>query len=211
LTLVPTTGTAGPRPALEDRSDDDLMLLARGGHPTAFDVLVRRYQARVLQAAGRRLGRSALARDVAQETFLKIFQTAHRYEARGFFCAYLFRVLLRECAMMERKAGAERRRVERLRQESGGGGQGTGGGSEPAPLPGAPGADELILAREQERELQRAIGRLSPKLRDAITLVFLAGLSYQQAAETLRVPMGTLKRRVFDGLEKLRVLTEAAA
>jgi RNA polymerase sigma-70 factor (ECF subfamily) len=199
LRLVKPDEDVGRVPRLDERSDDDLMLLVGGGHPGAFEVLVRRYQARVLRVAGRRLASAATAREVAQETFFKIFQTATRYQPRGLFSAYLFRVLLRECAMAARSAGAERRRLDRAWELD--------AGLEPAT---AVPPEELILRRQRDRDLQEAVTRLSPKLRDAVTLVYFAGLSYQDAAETLRIPMGTLKRRIFDALEKLRCATEGA-
>src|SRR4051812_27297496 len=114
LVRAPPVMAPGGEPRPEDRSDDELMLLVRGGRATAFDVLVMRYQQKVLRVACRRLGRPALARDVSQETFFKVFRAADQYRPRGAFCAYLFRVLLHECALAERVAGAERRRVDRL-------------------------------------------------------------------------------------------------
>jgi RNA polymerase sigma-70 factor (ECF subfamily) len=199
LRLVKPDEDVGGVPRLEDRSDDDLMLLVSGGHPGAFDVLVRRYQARVLRVAGRRLASAAAAREVAQDTFFNIYQAAPRYQPRGLFSAYLFRVLLRECAMAARSAGAERRRVDRA------------SALDPAVVPTtAVAPEEIILRRQRDRGVQDAVSRLSPKLRDAITLVYFAELSYQDAAETLQIPIGTLKRRVFDGLEKLRSVTEGA-
>jgi len=56
------------------RSDDELMLLARGGSSPAFDALVRRHQLRVLSVARRLLGQAWLASDVAQNTFLEVYR-----------------------------------------------------------------------------------------------------------------------------------------
>ena len=187
LYLVPAATMAGrERPTHEARTDDELMLLARGGLDEAFDVLVRRHQARALRMAGRLLGRSALAPDVAQNAFLEIYRGLSRYQAQGKFSAYLCRVLLNQCRMAARSA----KRAGVVDD-----------------VPAAPGdrtGESLILAREREREVEAALQRLSEKLRTVVVLRHSAGLSYDEIAETLDLPLGTVKRRLFDAMEKLR-------
>ena len=191
LRLIPRD--AGPTPAptepvpLESRDDDDLVLLARGGVPAAFDTLVRRHQGRVLRVAARYLGATALAPDVAQNTFVQIFRGLPHYQARGRFCSYLYRVLLNQCRMVHRSARIESQALGRIAEQP----------SEDKC------SDEEILARERQRDLDREVARLSPKLRDAVLLRYAARLDYAKIAETLDVPIGTVKRRIFDALKKL--------
>jgi RNA polymerase sigma-70 factor (ECF subfamily) len=188
LYLVPAATMAeGERPAHESRTDDELMLLARGGLDEAFDVLVRRHQARVLRMAGRLLGRSALAPDVAQNAFLEIYRGLARYQAQGKFPAYLFRVLLNQCRIAARSA----KRAGVVPEEA------------PA-TPGGASGESLILARERQREVEAALQRLSERLRTVVVLRHSGGLSYEEIAETLDLPLGTVKRRLFDAMEKLR-------
>jgi len=197
---LPPTGAAGAddQPM---RSDDDLMLLARGGMMDAFDELVRRHQGRVLRVAARRLARRELAPDVAQNAFLDLYRALPRYQPRGRFEAYLFRAVVNQCRMAERAARSE----GRLR----------------APLAAAAAeveaaqvsqpdtsAEARILARERERDLERAVARLSEKLRDVVSLRYAGGLGYEEIAETLGLPVGTVKRRLFDAVEKLRQILE---
>ena len=89
---------------LSERDNDSLMLLARGGLDGAFDALVRRHQTRTLRIAAKYLGQSAVAKDVAQNTFLEIHRALPRYKARGRFESYLYRVLLNQCRMASRAA-----------------------------------------------------------------------------------------------------------
>src|SRR5439155_784457 len=89
-------------PVLEGCSDDDLMRLAGGGTPEAFDVLVRRHQLQVLRLAARQLGRVATVADVAQNAFIAVYRALPRYEGRGRFAAYLYRTVLNECRMARR-------------------------------------------------------------------------------------------------------------
>lgn len=180
---------ASTDPPLAERSDDELMLLTRGGRPAAFDELVRRHQRRVVRIAARYLGNQAAAADVAQATFLELFRAVPRYRPEGTLSAYLYRVLLNQCHMARRSEKSEARAFASL---------------EVAPTASAQIPDEQILARERAREVDRALAGLSPKLRDVLVLRFAGELSYDEIAATLELPLGTVKRRLFDGLEKLR-------
>ena len=178
-------GFRGEEPAADrDQSDDDLMLLARGGVAGALDALIERYQARVLRLAGRYVGDVVLAADVAQNTFVALFRSAPQYQARGKFKAYLYRLLLNQCRMARRSVRSHVRVLTDLRES----------GLSP----------EHVLQRERQRDLERAVADLSTKLRDVVVLRFCAELSYDEIAETLDIPMGTVKRRLFDAMAKLR-------
>jgi RNA polymerase sigma-70 factor, ECF subfamily len=201
LRLVPPPATAAApggaepehAPPLEARQDDELMLLARGGLGAAFDALVRRHQARALRVAARFLGRGALAPDAVQNTFLEVYRGLTNYRPLGRFPAYLYRVLVNQCRIAQRSARVEMRALDRLLTE---------GNDMDGP------AEEQILAREQRRELDRAIARLSEKLRAVVLLRYSAGLSLDEIADSLEIPLGTVKRRLFDALAKLEVAME---
>jgi len=191
LSLVAKPAPTG-RHALEERSDDELMLFARGGHEAAFSVLIRRHQARTLRLALRYLGREAAAADVTQDTFVEIFRALPHYQAHGKFRAYLYRVLLNRCHMAFRAARAEQRALEVIEEN----------GSE---------IDEAeLLLRERFRDVRVALGGLSEKLRSVVLLRHSGGLSYDEIAETLEIPVGTVKRRLFDAVTKLRDAMEGA-
>lgn len=184
LALVSGGFRGGELVADGDQSDDDLMLLARGGVAGALDTLIERFQARVLRLACRYLGDAVLAADVAQNTFVALFRSAPQYRAHGKFKAYLYRLLLNQCRMARRSARSHVRVLTDL-QESG--------------L-----SPEHVLQRERQRDLERAVAGLSTKLRDVVVLRFCAELSYDEIAETLDIPTGTVKRRLFDAMAKLR-------
>lgn len=172
------------------------MLIARGGLDAAFDTLVRRHQKRVLTVAGRLLGqRVALAPDAAQNTFLAIYRARSSYQPRGRFTAYLYRVLLNQCRMTHRSAHVE----ESARQAA-----------DCAFPQSEASADAIVLARERQREVEHALGRLSPKLREVVVLRYAGELAYDEIAESLGLPLGTVKRRLFDAMDKLRQSLEEA-
>lgn len=189
LALVASGGRSDGLPIHADGSDDDLMLLARGGAEGAFNVLIRRHQARVLRLAFRYLGDVALAADVVQNTFVALFRAAPQYRAHGKFTAYLYRLLLNQCRMARRSARSHVRALVDMKVS----------GLSP----------EYVLQRERHREVEQALAELSTKLRDVVVLRFSAELSYDEIAETLDIPTGTVKRRLFDAMAKLRDKLEA--
>ena len=171
-----------PDALLNAQSDDALMVLTRDVRGP-FDILVRRHQARVLRIAMRYLSDASLAQDVAQCAFLELYRGRHQYEARGKFTSYLWRVVINQCRMAARstRRGAGSRYdvfSERF---------------------------EPFLACENGRDLQRALSRLSEKLRVVVVLRYGADLDLAEIAEVLSVPLGTVKRRLFDAMAQLRV------
>jgi RNA polymerase sigma-70 factor (ECF subfamily) len=179
------------RPA--DRDDDELLLLTRGGKTEAFDALVRRHQLRALRIAHKYLGDTAAAKDVVQAAFLDVYRALPRYQPRGQFAAYFHRVLLNQCHMAHRSRGYARRASDDARAV------------EPEPVPAS---EELILAREKRAAVERAVHQLSQKLRDVIVLRFAGDLAYEEIANVLELPLGTIKSRLSAGLEQLRVILE---
>lgn len=171
-------------------SDDELMHLTGGGSRAAFDVLVRRHQARVLRLATRYLGELSLAKDVVQSAFLELFRGRERYQARGQFVPYLCRIVVNQCRMVRRS-----RRVQlRLLSDD---------------QAGVHDLDrESVLSREHGRDLQRALSLLSEKLRVVIVLRYVADLDLAEIAQVVGIPLGSVKRRLFDAVAKLRELLQ---
>jgi RNA polymerase sigma-70 factor (ECF subfamily) len=180
----------GNRP-LGELGDDELMLLARGGVNQAFDALVRRHQGGVLRVAAKLLGRAELARDAAQKTFIEVYRFLPQYQARGKFKRFMYRVLVNQCRTVGREARKNKKLQERLFTEPVADGE----------LP-----DERIIARERRRELERLLLKLSKKLRVVLILRFAGELSLDEIGAILDLPVGTVKSRLFAGLEKLRRL-----
>ena len=180
----------GNRP-LSELSDDELMLLARGGVNEAFDTLVRRHQGGVLRVAAKLLGQVSLAKDAAQNTFLEIYRFLPKYQASGRFRRFIYKVLLNQCRTARRAVQQNKRMFAQLSTEH----------IKSPELPEA-----RILARERRRELERLLVTLSNKVRVVLVLRFSGELSYDEIGEILNMPVGTVKSRLFSGLEKLRRL-----
>jgi RNA polymerase sigma-70 factor, ECF subfamily len=183
-----------PRPTaavLQVRSDDELMQLAATGMLDAFEELVRRYQHPLRMFCGRMLSDGAQASDVAQEVLLEVWRASARYQAQGRFRSFLLTCARNRCLRSVRVRG----KTTPLHES-------------PAAARVVAGPDQLeaILAVERSRRIDRAMRRLSPKLREAVALRFSAGLAYREIAEVIGHREETVRSRVFFGLKRLRVL-----
>ena len=177
-----------PPRALEEQTDDDLMLLTRAGEQAAFQVLVRRHQGRILRVAARYLRDRSWATDVAQNAFLEMYRSRHRYKRCGKFIPYLCRITLNQCRMSARSARNHARLIEADIEELT--------------------TTDVILQRERRRDLEAALAQLSEKLRVVVILQYAGDLQQSEIAAALQIPVGTVKRRLFDAMAKLRVLLE---
>jgi RNA polymerase sigma-70 factor (ECF subfamily) len=165
--------------------NEPLARKAAAGDAAAFGVLVRLHQGRLRGFLLRMTkGNSALADDLAQETFLDAFRKIGQYGTGSFFgwlCAIGYSRFLMD---------ARKRRLEPLDENA--------EMSDDAPEP--------VNASLTRIDLERAMGKLVPAQRAALTLCFALGMSHEEAATALDMPLGTLKSHVSRGRDKLAVL-----
>jgi len=170
---------------LLNTTDADLLPGCRGGDEAAWQALVQRYTRKVFGLAYRFTGRADEAEDLTQEVFVKVYQTLHRYrEADGPFGAWLMAVA-RNHAIDRYRRG----RQERLRRSE-----------DPLVLEMAAADDEHPIAglerEERSRLVHTGLRALPPDLRTPLVLCDLQGLSYDEIAAALKVPLGTVKSRI---------------
>ena len=182
------------RKASDDRtagvSDDDGELLrrCRAGDDAGWRELVQRHTRRVFSIAYRFSGRVDEAEDLTQEVFVKVYQSLTRYEpAAGSFSTWLGTVARNHAIDHYRRRREERTRVS----------------ADTDALPALPDASEPLdsaLVREERAQLvRRAVRALPLPLREAVVLCDLQGLSYEEIAEGLSLPLGTVKSRINRG------------
>jgi RNA polymerase sigma factor (sigma-70 family) len=154
-----------------------------------FAALVRVHQSKV-RGFLRRLtrGDAALADDLAQETFLEAHRKLAQYRGEGSFGSWLCGIAWSRFLMERRK-----RKEEPLDE-----------------LPESASADPA-QASAAKLDLERAMARLSPEERAALTLCYALGHSHGEAAEILHLPLGTVKSHVLRGREKLKAMLEAGS
>lgn len=168
-------------------SDLELAKAAARGDEAAFAAIVRANADAVYGHALRFFGDRTAAEDVTQEVFLKVFRTISSFDGRARLSTWLYRVTHNVCLDMVRAGRRVPEPADPLTLE---------------PLPAADFADDVVFASA----LGQAMRTLASEERDALGAVTLFGLSYQEAADALGVPTGTVKSRVFRARRALAAL-----
>jgi RNA polymerase sigma-70 factor (ECF subfamily) len=190
--VIPLRGTRAAAP-LTEREDDELMLLVRAGDHAAMEVLVARYHPRLVSLCTKLTADRAAGEELAQETCLRLWRQRDRYRAEGKLAVLLYATARNLCRNHHR---SWRRRLRWFTPSA--------PTQQPEAIGDVAGAVDAILDRERQREVERAMGELSPKLREAIVLRFEHGLAYDQIATILGTNESTARSRVHLGLAELR-------
>ncbi len=167
--------------------DDDIALMAqvRNGSPDAFRLLVERHQRPLLNFFAR-MGAFTQAEDLAQETFLRLWNYRNKYKPRAKFTTFLYTLARHAWLDHIRRQNRFRLFAERYREES-------------------PSATDGGMQRlHRKLDIHDALERLTPKLRETLVLAVHQGLGYDEIASILRIPVGTVKSRVFNALAFLQ-------
>jgi RNA polymerase sigma-70 factor, ECF subfamily len=174
-----------------------LVLAAKGGDGDAFEILIKRYQRRILAIARRFTRIREDAEDVVQQSFQKAFVHLHKFEGKSSFSTWLTRIAINEALMLRRKG----RGLREVLIEDLGGNEKSALGLEVADSRRGP--ESAFLQNERSRILSAAINKLTPKTRKAIELRILCELSTEEAALAMGLSVEAVKGRVFHGRRKL--------
>lgn len=176
------------------QSDDDQALLRRfaRGEVGALESLAGRYEGHLLGLARALLrGNEALARDAVQETWLRVIRHAGNFAGKSSVKTWLYRITINRCHDLR----------QRVLQE----------GSVPHAQDADRGAASVVLtpavagaAEESMVRVRGAVDRLSEDARLVLLLCYHRGLTHEEAAGVMDVPVGTLKSRLHGALAKLR-------
>ena len=134
------------------------------------------------------------ADDLAQETFLVLARQADRFQGRSSIYTWLYGILLNLERRQRRQCGTHRRKLNDIRNES--------LGREYS----SPPAETAIEVSEWKKSLWSQVACLPDGQRQALVLRFSEGMRYDEIAEVLKCPLGTVKSRIFNGLRGLREL-----
>lgn len=177
--------------------DEVLVGLARDGDSGAREELFRRHFGIAYRVAYRNLGQEQDAQDAVQEAFLKALRHLKDFDGRSGFRTWLMKIVTNASFDAGRKR--KRRPAIRLDDEEGGAGIEIGEENDPA----------LGMHRDDLRKLlYAALDRLSPKLRATFVLFAEAELSYNEIAEALEIPIGTVMSRLHQARQKLQSLLD---
>lgn len=193
--MIQRRGPGGPAPvehAVSDRSDETLLAAYLQGDRQAFRDLMNRYRNELTHFLTRFLGSAAAAEDVFQETFLQIHLSGETFDPARRFRPWLFTIAAN-------KARDHHRKNARKTGLSLSGTIGPEEGSQryvdlleaDLPSPEAP-----VLDAERSRVVKAVVDALPAHLREILLLSYFQRLSYSQIAQTLQIPLGTVKSRL---------------
>ena len=175
-------------------SDEALLAAVARSDEAALAELYDRFGCMAYGLALRVLRDSSLAEDAVQDAFLNVWRSAEGFQAdRAKASTWVL-------TFVHRRAVDLVRREERRRTEP----------EEAAPVPTGPGADEDVERRSKREVVQGALQQLPPEQREAIELAYYGGYTQSELAERLGEPLGTIKSRMFTGLQRLRALLDKA-
>ena len=186
-------------------TDQEVVEWARQGHERAYRELVRRYQRPVFSLIYRMVRDRERAEDLAQETFVKVLNALDSYRREYKFSSWIFKIAnnaaidqLRRKELDTLSLDGAPDAVTSERQE-GTSLQLAHGGESPL---------EELQARELGSQIEQAIARLRPEYRSCILLRHVEGYAYEEIAEMLDLPLGTVKTYIHRARSELRALLE---
>ena len=176
----------------------DLELVARskGGDPSAYDELVRKYQDRLYNALVHFLGDAPAAEDLAQEAFLKAYLRLADFRGDSQFYTWLY-AIARNLSVSRQRQVARRGRVGSLDSE---------GAPQVVSSQGDPIGD--AMSRDRDMLVQEALQSLDADSRWIVVLRDIDGRDYAEIAEAAGIPVGTVKSRIHRARMQLRQLLE---
>jgi RNA polymerase sigma-70 factor, ECF subfamily len=177
-----------PSPPLRERSDDELMVLAQAGERKAFAVLVERHAERVMHLCGRFVNDASRGQELAQDTWVMVWQRRDKYAPNGTFRAWLITVAGNHC-----RNELRRRQLARVHSIS-----------NELELESTREQIEAVLASERQRRVRAALTELSPAMREALLLRYGEELRYDEMTEVVGASESTLRSRVHHGLKVLK-------
>ncbi|MBK9440225.1 MAG: RNA polymerase sigma factor RpoE [Comamonadaceae bacterium] len=185
-----------PQPGLD--SDRLLVERAVAGDQRAFELLVIKYQRRIERLIGRMVRDVDLVEDIAQETFIRAYRALPKFRGEAQFYTWLYRIaintskqflleLKRDPAVLQSTLDRQADEDETFRPRN------------------EPSSDEtpesVLAAKEIAQAVNAALDALPEDLRQAITLREMDGLSYEDIAEVMNCPIGTVRSRIFRARE----------
>ena len=181
----------GGSQSIETANDHELLAAIRDGDEAAFQEIVRRYRNPITNFIYRMLDDYERSVELTQETFIRVYTSASRYQANYSFSTYIYRIAT-NLAISELRRRKRRKLVSLFSPFTNDDGEAV----EIDPPDANPLQDETLIETERRKAVARAIKSLPEKYRAAIVLRDVEGLSYDRIAEVLSLSEGTVKSRI---------------
>lgn len=184
-------------------SDSDQMLVQRtvAGDQKAYELLVIKYQRRIERLIGRMVRDTDLIEDIAQETFIRAYRALAQFRGDAQFYTWLYRIAVNTA----KKALVDLKRDPVVSESAlrGGGDDDDETSGVENELTSAETPETVLAAKEIAATVNSAMEALPEELRQAVTLREIEGLSYEEIAEVMNCPIGTVRSRIFRAREAI--------
>ena len=181
-----------------EQLDEDLVLRVQQGDKAAFDLLVIKYQHKIIQLVNRYVKDPSEAQDVAQESFIKAYRALGDFRGDSAFYTWLYRIAINTAKnyLVSRARRSSKYQVDIQDAEA----------IENAPqLQGMDTPERLLLNQEIIDTIKTAIEHLPEEMRTAIILREFEGMSYEEIAVAMDCPVGTVRSRLFRAREAIDI------
>ena len=176
--------------ANDERLVDDTL----AGNPAAYGQLVRKYQDRLFHSVKHILGSACDAEDVVQEALVQAFVKLETFERSSTFYTWVYRIAV-NMALSHRRRRKPTVSIEIIHQNSG-----------REPTDRNPGPDHRLLRQENVAKVHEALDKLPDEYRTVLVLREMDDMPYEDIAEILEIPVGTVRSRLHRGRIELRML-----
>ena len=181
-------------------TDEQLVERAIAGDGDAFGEVVRRWERKIYALAYGFTGSVEDARDAAQETFVAAYRNLQNFRGDAKVSSWLHRIAVNQCITRQRRARVRAETgIEEAVESAGEAFLSTGEQSSPA---------RAAETKERTEAVRRAVAALTPELREVVLLKEFEGLTFQEIADALQVPLSTVKSRLYTALRQLRMRLE---
>ena len=178
-----------------ERSDQDLIAAALARDTAAFGELVAKYQNRLFHALAHMLGSTDDAQDVAQDAFVLAFQKLATFRGDAQFYSWLFRIAMNAAVNFRRKNRSLGASLEAAKERI---------GLEPTDHRGDSSPDRPLEQAERQRLVREALAQMTEEFRIPLVMAEMEDLKYEEIADILHCPIGTVRSRIHRGRAELR-------
>jgi len=180
---------------VNDAPDQTLIDRCLAGQTEAFGVLVERYQHRLYGSLVHVVGSRDQAQDIAQDAFAHAFEKLSSFRGQSAFYSWLFRIALNAAVSARRKTRRISGSVDAHREAT---------GAEPIDTRTSTAPDHAAHVADRQQLVQRALAQLPEEYRTALVLKEMDDLKYEEIADILGVPLGTVRSRIHRARQELR-------
>ena len=178
--------------------DEDIALVHRAqkGDYRAFDLLILKYQARVITLANKFVNDKQIAEDIAQESFIKVYKSIGSFRGESAFFTWLYRVTVNTA---KNYLSSKKRKKEMLVSDIT-----DSDTTDPLSALTTESPEDILAANNLREIILKSFGDLPEEIRTALSLREFEGLSYQEIGKILDCPVGTVRSRIFRGREQIQ-------